>query len=146
MIDSMPREGKSAEKRSVQKNVTVKIRRLLDIDGTQVPVFGAGGIISVQMNNDGSLLNAHKVWRSIKTVARQAEVKPFAVAEREALERLGDAKGYVLANWYWGYKELAGNVEQTHLRMIYRFDFRPETPELARQYPPQLIEVDGFVD
>jgi len=146
MIDSIPLEGKSAEKDRVQKNVTVKIRRLLDIDGRQVPVYGAGGVISVQMNNDGSLLNAHKVWRSIKTVKRQAKVKPYAVAEGEALKRLGEAKGYVLADWSWGYKELAGNVEQTQLRMIYRFDFRPETPELLLQNPPQMIEVEGFID
>ena len=146
MIDSIPLDGKSAEIDRVPKNVTVKVRRLLDIDGRQVPVYGAGGVIAVQMNNDGSLLNAHKVWRSIKTVKRRVKVKPYAVAEDEAQKLLGDAKGYVLADWSWGYKELAGNVEQTRLRMIYRFDYRPKTPDLLLQYPPQMIDVDGFLD
>ena len=146
IIDSMPREGKSSEANRVQKNVTVKFRRLLDIEGRKVPVFGAGSVISIQMNNDGSLLNAHKVWREIKAVKKQEKVKPYKVAEEQALKKLGDVKGYVLADWTWAYKERAGNVEQNELRMIYRFDFRPVAPEQVLKYPPQMIEVEGFVD
>ncbi len=146
VIDTQSRNGKSTELKHAQKNVTVKMRRMLNIEARNVPVYGAGGVISVQMNNDGSLLNAHKVWRKIKTVKEQARVKPYKVAEEEALNILGDVKGYVLADWTWGYKEQAGNIEQKELRVIYRFDFRPITPELVLENPPQMIEVDGFVN
>jgi len=145
VIDTWPREGKSAKVSRIQKNVTVKIRRMLNLQGLNVPVFGAGGVIFMQMNNDGSLLNAYKVWRKIEAVKEQARVKPYKIAEEEALKMLGDVEGYVLADWTWGYKEQAGNVEQKELRMIYRFDFRPKTPEQVLKNPPRMIEVDGFM-
>lgn len=146
MIDTRPRkEGSKAEVKHTLKNVTVKLRRYLDIDGRKVPVYGAGGIISVQMNNDGSLLNARKVWRKIGESKRQAKVKSYKSAEAEAIKRLGEnAQGYRLADWGWGFKEQAGNVEQKELRMIYRFDFRPKVQKDVLQYPPQLIEIDGL--
>ncbi len=146
VIDTQSREGKSQEVRHTQKNVTVEYHRMLNIQGRSVPVYGAGGVISVQMNNDGTLLNAHKVWRTVTKVKKQAKVKPYEVAEKEAKKILGDTKNYVLADWTWGYKELAGNVDQKEMRMIYLFDFRPKTPELLLDNPPRIVEVDGFAN
>ena len=147
LIDSKPRKGKTAEIEHTQKNIIVKLRRLVEIEGRKVPVYGAGGVISVQMNNDGSLLNAHKIWRKINTVKQKAKVKPFKIAEQEAMNVLGDkAEGYVLAEWGWGYKELAGNVEQKTMGIIYRFDFRPKTEEEVIKYPPRMIEIDGILN
>jgi hypothetical protein len=61
------------------------------------------------------------------------------------MKRLGEnAQGYTVADWGWGFKEEAGNVEQKELRMIYRFDFRPKDRRDLLQYPPQLIEIDGL--
>jgi len=146
IIDTRPRrEAAKQEVKHALKNVTVKVRRYLEIDGRKVPVYGPGGVISVQMNNDGSLLNARKVWRKIGATKRQAKVKPYEEAEAEAMKRLGEnAQGYTLADWGWGFKEEAGNVEQKELRMIYRFDFRPKDRKDVLQYPPQLIEIDGL--
>lgn len=147
LIDSIPREGKTGEIARTQKNVTVKLLRLLEIEGRKVPVYGDGGVISVQMNNDGSLQNAHKVWRKINAVKRKAKVKPFEKAEKEAMMILGDkAEGYKVAEWTWGYKEQAGNVEQKILDMIYLFDFRAKKQEEVIKYPPRMVEIAGALD
>jgi hypothetical protein len=44
-----------------QKNVSVSFRRQIEVDGLLADVLGSGGDITLQMNNDGSLLNASKV-------------------------------------------------------------------------------------
>ena len=45
-------------------------------------VAGAG-----DLNNDGSVSNARKVWRRIAGVKRQARVKAYEEARKEALDR-----------------------------------------------------------
>lgn len=146
-LETRPRKAGEAEVERSQKNVTVTIRRRLEIEGREVPVFGTGGLITIQLNNDGSLLNAAKVWRSIGEVKAMLPTKPYDQAEEEARATLGRAaERYRLDNWTWGYKEEAGNVEQTEMVMYYRFDFRPLTDEDLRQHPPRMVEIPGLVE
>ncbi len=147
-LESRPRKGEGAGQiERSQKNVIVRIRRLLDIDGLEVPVFGSGGLITVQLNNDGSLLNAAKVWRPVAASEQMVATKPYEQAEEEAWQALGDAAAnYRLDSWDWGYKEQAGNVRQEQMLMFYRFDFRPRTEEELLEYPPRRVEVPGLME
>jgi hypothetical protein len=113
------------------------------VDGVPVNVLGEGGEISVQMNNDGSVMNASNVWRQISGVKEEAPVKTYDEAYEEALEQLENPQAYELESWTWGYLEAAGNVEQTELRIVFRFSFVPIDPEALMEYPPQMIEIPG---
>jgi hypothetical protein len=127
-----------------QKNVLLTFKRQVDVDGVPVNVLGEGGEISVQMNNDGSVMNASNVWRQISGVKEEeASVKTYDEAYEEALEQLENPQAYELDNWTWGYLEAAGNVEQTELRIVFRFSFVPTDPEALLEYPPQMIEIPG---
>jgi len=142
-IETVPRGEAVREGRKFQKNVVVRIRRVIEYEGQRIPVFGTGGLMTVQMNNDGSLLNASKVWRPISRIGIMAQVKTYEQAYKEALEIVGDTIGYVLHDWTWGYKEEAGNVDQGELRVFYRFQFLPETEEIMRRFPPRIVEIPG---
>jgi hypothetical protein len=126
-----------------QKNVLLTFKRQIDVDGTPVNVLGEGGEMMVQMNNDGSVMNASIIWRQISGVKQEAPVKTYDEAYEEALEQLEDPEAYELDDWTWGYMEAAGNVEQTELRIVFRFSFVPADPEALEDYPPQMIEVAG---
>ena len=126
-----------------QKNVVLTFKRQVDVDGVPVNVLGEGGEMTVQMNNDGSVMNASNVWRQISGVKEEAPVKTYDEAYEEALEHLEDPQAYELDNWTWGYKEAAGNVEQTELRIVFRFWFVATDPEALMEYPPQMIEIPG---
>jgi hypothetical protein len=126
-----------------QKNVLLTFKRQIDVDGVPVNVLGEGGEISVQMNNDGSVMNASNVWRQISGVKEEAPVKTYDEAYEEALEQLENPQAYELESWTWGYLEAAGNVEQTELRIVFRFSFVPIDPEALMEYPPQMIEIPG---
>lgn len=145
-LETRPRKGDEARSERSQKNVIVTLRRQLDIDGLRVPVFGTGGRITFQLNNDGTLLNAAKVWRPIGETRAMLPTKPYEQAEKEARDVLGEAADrYRLESWTWGYKEEAGNVEQTKMTMYYRFEFGPVTEEDLRQHPPRTVEIEGLV-
>lgn len=143
MIARASVEGKQEDLQQFQKNVIVTFKRQIDVDGTLVNVLGEGGVMKVQMNNDGSVLNASKVWREIVGVKQLAPVKTYKEAYKEALEQIKDPQKYKLDRWTWGYKEAAGNVEQTELRIVFRFWFVPADPETLMEYPPQMIEIPG---
>lgn len=143
MIATMPVKGEPEQMEQLQKNVIVFFKRQIDVEGTLVNVLGEGGLMGVQMNNDGSVLNGWKVWREIVGVKRAAPVKSFDEAHKEALELIMDADAYELDRWEWGYKEMAGNVEQNEMRIVFRFWFVPADPEAVLKYPPQMIEILG---
>ena len=126
-----------------QKNVVLTFKRRIDVDGMPVSVLGEGGEMTVQMNNDGSVMNASNVWREISGVKEEAPVKTYDEAYEEALEQLKDPQAYELDDWRWGYLEAAGNVEQTELRIVFRFWFVATDPEALMEYPPQMIEIPG---
>lgn len=143
MIERMPVSGKPDDLERFQKNVIVTLKRQIDVDGVRVNVLGEGGVMTVQMNNDGSPFNARKVWREIVAVRQQARVKTFEEALEEALKQVKDPQAYELDRWAWGYKEAAGNVEQTELLIVFQFWFVPTDAERLVEYPPQMIEVPG---
>jgi hypothetical protein len=67
--------------------------------------------MTVQLNNDGSLLNASDVWRTVVGEGDVLPVKSYEQALAEALKQIKEPKNYKLSYWNWGYKELSGNVE-----------------------------------
>jgi hypothetical protein len=121
----------------------VTFKRQIDVDGVLVDVLGEGGLMAVQMNNDGSVLNASKVWRDIVSAEERVPVKTYEEAYEEALGQLENPQAYELDRWLWGYKEAAGNVQQTELRIVSRFWFTPADPETLLEYPPRMIEIPG---
>lgn len=144
-ILTTPIEAPTSETGVSQKNVIVRIRRTRDVEGEKLPVFGEGGMMTVQMNNDGSLLNASKVWRPVRS-QKMARVKTYDEAYAEALQTIQDTTAYTLHDWFWGYKEAAGNVEQNVMRVFYRFEFHPRDERLTREYPPQIVQIRGHVE
>lgn len=143
MIVRVPVEGEKDDVQEFQKNVIVTFKRQIDVEGVPVHVLGEGGVMTVQMNNDGSVLNASKVWRNVVGTERQVPVKTYEQAHEEARRQLKNAQAYDLDRWLWGYKEAAGNVEQTELGIVFRFWFVPADPDAALEHPPQMIEIPG---
>ncbi|MCK4241783.1 MAG: hypothetical protein KAX30_09190, partial [Candidatus Atribacteria bacterium] len=144
MIERMPVEGKGDDIQKFQKNIIVTFKRQIEVDGFLVNVLGEGGVMRVQMNNDGSVLNASKIWREIVVgIERQLPVKTYNEAYDEALKQIETPQAYKLDRWTWGYKEAAGNVEQTELKIVFQFAFVPIDPETSMKYPPQMIEILG---
>jgi hypothetical protein len=140
VIASVPVK-KPAEQEHAQKNVVVTFKRFVDVEGVLVPILGEGGVIEIQMNNDGSLLNASKIWRELVGYEQWEPVKPFEKALDEARRQIEEPWGYELDNWAWGYVEEAGNVEQEVMRLVLRFWFAPIDPEGVRKHPPVMIEI-----
>jgi hypothetical protein len=144
MLATMPVKGEPEDAQQFQKNVIVTFRRQIDVDGVRVNILGEGGTMAVQMNNDGSVFNASKVWREIVCVKEEeVRVKTFEEAYEEALEQIKNPQMYELDSWTWGYKEAAGNIEQTELRVVFLFWFLPADPETGLDYPPRMIEIPG---
>ena len=140
MIAAVPVESPEGQD-LYQKNVIVHLKRLVDIDGTAVPVLGEGGVIEIQMNNDGSLLNASKVWRDVVGYENWEPVKPYDVAWTEALGKTRRPWAYEVDDWTWGYVEAAGNESQEAMRLVYRFWLIPMEQEQLRDLPPMMVEV-----
>jgi len=143
MIATAAAKGKEERVQKLQKSVTMVFRRRIDVDGTPVDVLGEGGLIQVQMNSDGTVSSASKVWRRIATVRESVPVKTYEEAYKEALGKIENAQAYKLDHWEWGYREDAGNVEQTEMRIVFRFGFVPVDPKTTMQYPPRMIEIPG---
>lgn len=146
VIQSMPKDGKQSEIRKTQKNVVVTFRRNLELDGKTVPVLGEGGVMSFQLNNDGSLLNASKVWRPVKSVLRMTKSKSYEQAYKEALGKIKEPNAYKLADWTWGYEEAAGNVKQTEMKAFYVFNFLPVDVKNAKTYPPMIVTISAHLE
>lgn len=143
MIESIPVKGARERTMKALKNATVQFRRYIAYEGTKVNVLGDGGVISVRMNSDGSLLGLSKVWRQIADVKAMAKVKTYEEALKEAEGRLQKRDAYKLAFWNWGYKEMDGNAGQEELRVVFQFAFMPKNEKEIVEYPPQLIEIKG---
>jgi hypothetical protein len=142
-IQSVPVKGESGELQEVQKNVLITFRRVIEVGGRPVNVLGAGGVMTVQLNNDGSLLNAAKVWRTVAKEGKVLPVKPYEQALEEALRQIQTPDAYRLESWSWGYQEMAGNMEQKEMRIVYEFQFVPTDHEKLVDYPPVTVEIVG---
>ena len=146
MLQQRPREGKTSELRGSQKNVVITFRRQIPLAGGAVPVLGEGGVIAVQLNTDGTLYNASKVWRTLGVVKRSTGAKPYEQALQEALALIKEKDAYALSDWTWGYEEAAGNEKQTELKAVYQFNFVPQDPGKFRAFPPRIIRVSAHLE
>jgi hypothetical protein len=146
LISSYPKAGikDAKEVKTIQKNVILSAKRFIDVDGTQVKVLGEGGAIRIQMNNDGSLLNASKVWRRTTGEKKMVPVKKYEQAYDEAMKELGEnSKMYRLSEWDWGYKEMSGNDEQREMTVVFQFNFVPVDTSRQMDFPPRIVEIAG---
>jgi hypothetical protein len=143
MIQTMPKEGKRSDLKTVQKNIVITFKRTITLDNKTVPIVGEGGVMSFQLNNDGSVYNASKIWRPVKGVLRTTKAKAYAEAYQEALTRIKNIEAYKLADWSWGYEEAAGNVKQTEMKAVYVFNFLPVDLGKAKLYPPVIVKISA---
>lgn len=146
MIERLPKEGKKINIEKFQKNAAITFKRQITINGKTIPFVGEGGRISVQLNNDGSLLNASKVWRKIKGTKRTTKAKKYEQAYNEAIAKIKEKEAYELSDWIWGYEETAGNVKQTELKAVYIFNFLPADPNRFRDYPPRVVKISAHLE
>jgi hypothetical protein len=146
IIESAAVEGRQEKREQIQKNVIIKFKRQINVNDMLVNVLGDGGAIEIQLNNDGSVLNASKIWREILDEKRMAPVKTYQQAFEEAQGELDNPKVYELERWTWGYKEESGNVKQTELRIVFQFWFAPIDVKAMEDYPPRMVEVLGQTD
>jgi len=140
MIAAVPVENPVGQEHS-QKNVIVSFKRQIEVEGTLVPVLGEGGVMEIQMNNDGTLLNASKVWRQVIGFEQWEPVKSYERALAEALERTKAPWAYELSDWTWGYVEEAGNVAQDELELVFRFWFVPAESQEVNDFAPMMVEI-----
>jgi len=146
MLESAPVVNHAYHVVRHQKNVVILYKRQVDLDGKTVPVLGDGGLIRIQMNNDGSVARAAKIWREITGVRKIARVKPYDTAYREAQQQLANPAAYKLDSSIWGYKEFEGTAEQKDLKIVYFFSFVPKSSDLGLQVPPVQIEIAAQLD
>lgn len=143
VFESVPVSGTYKERKESQKNVLVTFKRQIPVNDFIVDVLGEGGVVKLQLNNDGSVFNATKVWREIDRIKESVPVKTYEEAYEEALEGIKYPEVYKLDQWKWGYKEAAGNVEQKELKIVYQFAFVPIDEEYLVEYPPKFVEIQG---
>ena len=146
VIQRVPKEGKRSDLQKFQKNIIVTFKKQITLNGNTVPFVGEGGMISVQLNNDGTLFNASKVWRQIKGVIRTTKAKKYEQAYNEAIAKIREKKAYKLSDWTWGYEEAAGNVKQTELKAVYIFNFLPADPKRSKDYPPMIVKISAHIE
>ncbi|MCK4644688.1 MAG: hypothetical protein KAU46_00380 [Candidatus Aminicenantes bacterium] len=146
VIDRVPKEGKLSDLVRFQKNALVTFKRVITIEDKMVNFVGEGGVISIQLNNDGSVFNATKVWRKIKSIKRTTKAKTQQQALKEAIAMIKEKEAYRIEDWTWGYKEAPGNVKQTELKAVYIFNFMPVDLEKSRDFPPRIIEISAHLE
>jgi len=139
MIESRTADAIKGEQ--VQKNVIVTFRKRLYIGETPVEVLGEGGQIKVQLNNDGTLMNLAKVWRTTVGKIRDAEPVPLERAREQALRRTPKPDEYKVLRWHLGYREETGNVRQEEMKAIYVFELVPTDLQKRAELPPMLVEI-----
>jgi len=141
MLETVPVSNRTFEAIRRQKSVFITFRRQVELDGKSIPVLGDGGLIRLQMNNDGSVARAAKVWREITGVRKIARIRPYETTYGEALQQLANPASYKLDGWTWGYKEFEGSAEQADLRIVHIFTFTPKGQESALQVAPVKVEI-----
>jgi hypothetical protein len=146
MLQSRPAAREAKPGPAIEKSTEVRFRRMVDVDGSRVPVLGAGGVIEVTLNPDASVARVVKVWRSLAGVKRVAPVKSLEEASAEASKKLGETKEYKLDRWDFGYAEADANSNQGEMRVYYHFLFVPRDPEALLTYPPRMIWIAAQAD
>ena len=146
MLETAPVSNRTFEMIRRQKSVFITFRRQIELDGKSVPVLGDGGQIRLQLNNDGSVARAAKVWREITGALKIARIRPYETTYGEALRQLANPSSYRLDGWTWGYKEYEGPAEQADLRIVHIFTFTPKGQDGALQVTPVKVEIDAQQD
>jgi hypothetical protein len=146
MLETVPVNNRTFEVIRRQKGVFITFRRQVELDGKPVPVLGDGGVIRLQMNNDGSIARAAKVWRQITGIRKIARIKPYETTYGEALQQLANPASYRLDGWTWGYKEFEGTAEQADLTIVHIFTFTPKGQDGALQAVPVKVEIAAQLD
>jgi len=146
MLETVPVSNRTFEVIRRQKSVFITFRRQVELDGKSIPVLGDGGLIRLQMNNDGSIARASKIWREITGVRKIARIKPYETSYGEALLQLASPASYMLDGWTWGYKEFEGSAEQADLRIVHIFSFIPKGQDTALQVAPVKVEIAAQLD
>jgi hypothetical protein len=146
MLESVPVNNRTYDLTRRQKSVFITFRRHVELEGKTVPVVGDGGLIRLQMNNDGSIARAAKTWREITGVRKIARVKPYETAYGEALQQVATPALYKLDGWLWGYREYEGAAEQKDLKIVYLFSFIPKGNDPVLQVSPVEVEIDAQLD
>ena len=98
--------------------------------------------MSVNMNNDGTVINATRIWRDVELLS-EVEIKSFEEAYEEALHEMGNNHAYELSSWRWGYKESGVSADQNEMKIFYHFFFDPKNETCESEYEPQTIEIMG---
>ncbi|MEJ2697989.1 MAG: hypothetical protein P8013_15255, partial [Candidatus Sulfobium sp.] len=143
MTASMPVKGKPSEISRAQAGVTVQYKRIIPVNGVPVEVLGTAGTIRVQMNNEGAVLRASKLWQRLEPIGSPVAVKDFEHARAEAIKQLKAADSYRLDLWKLGYRQIFGKTRQGELTPVYQFAFVP-VKQHDMEHPPRLIEVSAL--
>lgn len=146
MLESVPVINRTYDVTRRQKSVFITFRRQVELEGKSIPVLGDGGQIRLQMNNDGSIARAAKIWREITGVRKIARVKPYDTAYAEAQQLLATPALYNLDGWLWGYREFEGKAEQKDLKIVYLFYFIPKASDPVLQVSPVQVEIAAQLD
>jgi hypothetical protein len=146
MLETVPVSNRTFEVIRRQKSVFIAFRRQVELDGKSIPVLGDGGLIRLQMNNDGSIARAAKIWREITGVRKIARIKPYEATYAEALQQIANPASYRLDGWTWGYKEFEGSAEQADLRIVHIFYFTPKGQDSALLVAPVNVEIAAQMD
>jgi hypothetical protein len=146
MLESVPVINRTYDVTRRQKSVFITFRRQVELEGRSVPVVGNGGLIRLQMNNDGSIARAAKIWREITGIRKIARVKPYETTYGEAQQQLATPALYKLDGWLWGYREYEGTAEQKDLKIVYLFYFIPKGNDPFPQVSPLQVEIDAQLD
>jgi hypothetical protein len=143
MTASMPVNGQSSELQQAQAGVSVVYKRVIPVNGVPFEVLGTAGTIRVQLNNDGAVLKASKLWHTLEPVGSPVAAKTFDQARDEAMKKLGTPDSYKLNLWKLGYKQESVEEGQDELAPVYQFAFVPVKAHDI-EHPPQLIEVSAL--
>ncbi len=146
MTASVPVAGGAGQVQRNQSSVVVNYPRQIVMGDNRIPVIGEGGALKVTLHNDGTVMHAARVWRAVRAAGPNVRLKTFEQARDAALRKVGKPEVYQLDRWKWGYKELAGNVRQDELSVVFEFAFVPKPGQDKMQYPPRLVEVPGQAD
>jgi len=146
VLESVPVVNRTYHLTRRQKSVFINFRRQVELEGKNIPVLGDGGLIRLQMNNDGSMARVSKVWREITGVRKIARVIPYETAYGEARQQLAAPALYRLDGWLWGYREFGSTAEQKDLKIVYRFYFTPKDGDPALPAFPAQVEIAAQLD
>jgi len=140
---SMPVGGKATDITHGEKGTVVTINRRIKNGAQTLDVFGQGGRIEVMLAGDGKIQAASRTWRQAQLSRDEIAIKSYERALQEAQRQLLKADAYKLADWRFGYKEEAANVDQRELAAIFEFDFVPKSREQLLDFPPQQVEISA---